>query len=49
MTQPFWVPVIMKMRLTIYLKSLAVNLIGSSLVKQQTVLKQSMNYTMRLK
>ena len=35
MTQPLLIPTMMKMRWTIYLKSLEVKLIGSSLVKQQ--------------
>ena len=37
MTKPLLIPMMMKMRWTIYLKALAVKLIGSSLVKQHVV------------
>ena len=36
-TQLLLIPVMMKMRWTIYLKALTVKLIGNSLVKQQIV------------
>ena len=39
LTQLLLVPMMMKLRWNIYLKALAVKLIGSSLVKKQFVLK----------
>ena len=45
MIQPLFIRMLMKMRWTIYLKALAVKLIGSSLVKQQIV-KISRDYIM---
>ena len=42
MTQTLLIPIMMKM--TIYLEALAVKIISSSLVKQQIVLKTSLDY-----